>query len=181
MLSLKHQQFINEYLKCWNATEAYRRIYPRSSDEAARVSASELLANPNIFEAIRKRIEENAMSADEVLKRLGDQARGNIGDFVTIKDGLPFIDFSLAQDKIHLVKKLKTKTKTYTLKGDEDKSITETDVEFELYDAQSALVHLGKHHGLFVDKQEVTGANGEPMRMQVEYVNNWRASSDENN
>jgi len=181
MLSLKHQQFVNEYLKCWNATEAYQRVYQRASYDTARANAATLLADTNISEVIRKRIEENAMSADEVLKRLGEQARGSIGDFVSIKDGLPFVDFSLAQDKIHLVKKLKTKTKTYTLKGDEDKSITETDVEFELYDAQSALVHLGKHHGLFVDKQEVTGANGEPMRMRVEYVNNWRASSDENN
>jgi phage terminase small subunit len=159
-MNFRHQQFINEYLICWNATEAYRRVYPNSSGEAARRSASELLTNPDISAAIQQRIDERAMTADEVLVRLADQARGDVKDFLSTRnDGMPLFDYqgALDQGKTHLLKKVKTKTKSYLSKGDEDTLVTETDVEFELYDAQSALVHIGKHHGLFVDKSEVTG------------------------
>jgi hypothetical protein len=35
--------------------------------------------------------------------------------------------------------------------------VTENGWSFEMYDAQAALVHIGKHHGLFVDRQEQSG------------------------
>jgi phage terminase small subunit len=157
----KHQQFINEYLKCWNATEAYRRVYPTSSDDAARAHAARLVANGSVAEAIQQRIAENAMSADEVLSRLAEHARGDIGDFVTINhEGLPTVDLSTAQNKMRLIK---TNKKTYTTKGDKDTAITEVDAEIELYDAQSALEKLGRHHKLFTDKTELTGKDGEDL------------------
>lgn len=155
-MNFRHQQFINEYLICWNATEAYRKVYPKSSDEAARRSASELLTNPDVSAEIQRRIDENAMSADEVLARLAAQARSSMGDFVRITNGVPSFDFETAneQNRMPLIKKLKTKTKSYVMGEDEEKVVTETDVEIELYDAQSALVHLGRHHKLFTDRQE---------------------------
>jgi hypothetical protein len=36
-------------------------------------------------------------------------------------------------------------------------------VKVELYDAQAALVQLGRAHKLFVDKSEITGANNAPI------------------
>lgn len=51
--------------------------------------------------------------------------------------------------KLHVIKK-------YSLDKDGKVSI-------ELYDAQKALELLGKHHGLFIDRHEHTGASGKPI------------------
>jgi phage terminase small subunit len=153
----KHQQFVNEYLKCWNATEAYRRVYPTSSDDAARAHAARLVANGSVAEAIQQRIAENAMSADEVLSRLAEHARGDIGDLLDDDGG---IDWGKAREsgKTRLVKKVTVRTVTT------EESTIETEA-IELYDAQSALVQIGKHHKLFVDRTE----NKTDHTLRVEY------------
>jgi phage terminase small subunit len=139
----KQQLFISEYLKCWNATEAARRAGYRGNDNVLAVTGHDNLRNPKIAEIIQARIAEKAMSADEVLVRLAEQARGNLGDFLTFYEGsrFPLVDLSKSPDKQHIVKKFKNSKRD--------------GVEIELYDAQAALVHIGKHHGLFTDKIEV--------------------------
>jgi phage terminase large subunit len=78
-LSFKQLAFINEYLTDFNGTQA--AIRAGYSEKGARTAGSELLANPNILAEIRARVNERAMSADEVLLRLGEEARGNLGSF----------------------------------------------------------------------------------------------------
>lgn len=182
-MNVRHQQFVNEYLKTWNATTAYLRSYPNASYETAGRNGHVLLKNTEISEAIQQRITENAMSADEVLARLGDHARGSMGDFVRVTDNKPVFDFQSASDngRLHLVKRLKTKTKTYVQSGDEDdeSSVNEVDVEFELYDAQAALVHLGRHHKLFTDRTEtdatITHDVSDPVRQILSRINRTAA------
>lgn len=161
-MNARHQQFVNEYLKCWVGSEAYKRVYPNSSDAAARVSAHELLTNPNIAEAIQKRIAENTMSADEVLSRLAEHARGDIGDL--LDDG-GRIDWGKAKEsgKTRLVKKITVRTVTAK------ESTTETE-SIELYDAQSALVQIGRNHKLFTDKTEVSTPKGDPFKIEVDMI-----------
>lgn len=168
-MNFRHQQFVNEYLKTWNATTAYLRSYPNASYETAGRNGHVLLKNTEIAEAIQQRIDENAMSANEVLARLGDHARGSMGDFVRVTDNKPVFDFQSASDngRLHLVKKLKTKTKTYVAAEDDESFVNEVDVEFELYDAQAALVHLGKHHKLFTDKTEIGGDPENPITVDL--------------
>jgi hypothetical protein len=88
------------------------------------------------------------MSADEVLDRLAEQARGAPEKFITIQANLPYLDWQKLQDEggLRLIKKLK-----YDSNGRP---------EVEFYDAQAALVHLGRHHALFTDKSEVTLPDG---------------------
>lgn len=150
----KQQIFVNEYLKCWNATEAARRAGYEGNENTLSSVGYENLRKPDIDDAISRRLQENAMSADEVLMRLADQARGDVGDFVSFQEGLrlPIIDLAKSKDKTHLIKKIK-----YGKDGQ---------IEFELYDAQSALVHLGKAHGLFTDKVQVSGPNDEPIKFE---------------
>ena len=152
-ISNKQRVFIEEYLQCWNATEAARRAeYAHPNKQGPR-----LLVNIGIQEEIQKRIDEKAMSADEVLLRLGDMGRGDIGDFMDIES----MSFSLAlekakeQGKTHLIKKVKQRT-TITQKKDGDEEENHW-IELELHDSQAALVHLGKHHKLFTDKVEHSG------------------------
>ena len=148
-ISRKHQQFINEYikLKCSNATEAYCRVYPKSSREAARVSAHEILTNPNISTEIDRRVTEETMSANEVLMRIAEHGRGDIGEFIDL--GPEEIKES---ERSHLIKKF-TRTVTTTVKKDYE-STTES-LTLELYDALAAKTLIGRHHNLFTDRTEL--------------------------
>ncbi len=142
-LTAKQQAFITEYLLCWNAAEAARLA--GYSEATARSIGHENLTKPDIQDEIKRRVSERAMSADEVLVRLAAMARADISDFVSFVPGVkgPYIDLEKANaaGKLGLVKKLK-----YNELGG---------IEFELYDAQAALVQLGKVHKLFTDKQEI--------------------------
>lgn len=191
-ISRKHQQFINEFirLRCSNATEAYCRVYPNSSRESARRDASRLLTNADILEEIDRRVAEETMSADEVLMRIADEARGDMGEFWSIQaDGDPVLDLASAQErgKLHLIKKLKVKTTTRTI-GDID--VTTKEVDFELYDAQAAKRMIGQHHKLFADKLDVNltaipeitaDERAQAGREMAEWRNKKQSSANESN
>jgi phage terminase small subunit len=131
-LTNKQQSFINHYFAThFNATKAAELAgYTHPNVQGPR-----LLVNVSIAEEISRRMEELAMPANEVLARLGEHARGNIGAFIrTNEDGKPD-GFSLSAERpLHMVKKV---------------TVTDKGWSFEMYDAQAALVHIGKHHGLF--------------------------------
>jgi phage terminase small subunit len=136
----KQIAFINEYLKCWNATEAARRA--GYSERSANNIGPENLLKPSIRAEIDRRIQEQAMSADEVLVRLARQGRGTFGEMVKLYGGLPMLDWEriVASGAIDNVKEITFK---------------EDSISVKLYDAQAALVHLGKHLGLFKDQIQV--------------------------
>lgn len=125
-LTGKRRAFIEYYLECWNGTEAARRAgYKYPSHQVHR-----LLSNVVIQAAIDARLDEMAMPANEVLARLGDHARTNVADFVTDTGA---IDWQAVKEKGHLIKRITHR------KGQQS--------VIELHDAQSALMHLDKHHG----------------------------------
>lgn len=153
-LSLKHRAFVEEYLATWNATEAYSRVYPKASRETARRNGSVLLTNTDIAGEISLGIAERSMGKDEVLTRLADHAKADIGDFLVMADnGDVSLDIARAEGKTHLIKKVTQRT---TRRKSEKSEIEETVLTLELHDAQSALALLGKHHKLFVEQHEVT-------------------------
>jgi phage terminase small subunit len=136
----RHQLFINEYIACYlNATEAYSRVYPNATRETARRNGHELLTNTDIAEEIKRRIGEATMGSDEVLMRLREQAQGAHGQYISAQ-GTVDIAKLIADGKGHLIKGIKE---------------TKWGKDIEFYDAQAALVHIGKHHKLFADKLDV--------------------------
>ena len=154
-LSNKRKAFINEYLLDFNATQA--AIRAGYSERSASVTASRLLANANISEAVKVAIEEKAMRAEEVLLRLADMARSDMGDFMEI-DSMSFsLDLAKAKQLgiTKLIKKVKQKTTTFLSKNESDEDREVNEIEIELYDAQAALVHIGRYHAMFTDKSEV--------------------------
>lgn len=162
-LSTRHKEFINEYLKCFNATDAYLKIYPKAKYDTARANSSRLLADANISAEIARRLAERRMSADEVLDRLTDIARGDIGEIMDIS-GVGFnLDMQKAKDagKTKLIKKIKQKTTYFSGKDGGDSE--QHEIEIELYSAHEALRDLGKVHGLFVERKDVT-SGGEKIK-----------------
>lgn len=147
-LNGKQQAFIDYYLgdAKFNASEAARLAgYAHPGSQGNR-----LLQNVEISDAISLRVSERAMSADEALLRLSDHARSDMSDFLEFKSGVttPYLNFQQAAERgrLHLIKKFKFTSEGYP--------------EIELYDAQAALIQIGRVHGLFTDKSEVTGADG---------------------
>lgn len=162
-LNNKQQVFVSEYLKCWNASEAARRA---GYNGQANVVGPRLLANVSIKAQIDQRLQEMKMSADEVLTRLAEQARADMADFVRFQDGIktPFLDLESANNKglLRLVKKFK-----YNAAGHP---------EIELYDAQAALVHLGRAHNLF--KETTTNLNLDLSQLTNEQLQRIAAGDD---
>ena len=163
-LNAKQQQFVNEYLQCFNATRA--ALAAGYSEKTAYAIGWENLRKPEIAEAVRRRLQETAMSADEVLMRLAEQGRGDLGEFL-VKDGDSItvdLDAMRAERKTHLIKKITQIRRRRTTKDSTEDEIT---TMLELYDAQAAQQLIGRHHKLFTDKAEIAGANGETIPIAI--------------
>ena len=150
-LTHKQQLFVDEYLKCWNAAEAARRAgYPEKS---AYNIGWQNVRKLEISEAIKARLDEVHVSADEALKLNADIARGDIAEVMDISSVGFNLDMQAAQEKgmTRLIKKVKQKTTTYLAKSKsgEDREVTE--LEIELYPADAAIERAMRVHGLFKD------------------------------
>jgi phage terminase small subunit len=161
-LTDKQSAFIEHYLTCWNAAEAARKA--GYSERTAREQASRLLTNVNVQTVVQERLAELKMSADEVLVRLADHARGSMAPFMRRDADGDLFGFDLGDDKpLHLLKKASITRRRQ--KDDRDEIVTVETVTIELYDAQAALALLGKHHKLFVDRTEITGKDSGPIEV----------------
>lgn len=145
-LTARQRMFVELYLgECrFNATEAARAAGYKGNSITLSAVGYENLRKPQIAEAINRRIDEAAMSANEVLARLSAQARGSVDALLTTEGYFPYLDLEKAKrnGSIELIKKI-----TFNDFGGVK--------SFELYDAQAALVQLGKHHKLFTEEVDV--------------------------
>lgn len=152
-LTLKQKLFIEHYLKTSNGTEAARVAGYEGLPNTLAVVAHENLRKPYIRQIIDERLRSIVMESDEVLRRLSQHARASLAD-VLDENGFFDLDTAKRRGTDHLLKKLKIKRR---IEHHEDRGDTEfLDYEFEIHDPQSALVHLGKHYGLFPTQIKVT-------------------------
>jgi phage terminase small subunit len=179
-LTGKQKAFIDHYLaNGFNATKA--ALAAGYSEKTAYSIGQQNLKKVEITEAIKQAFADRAMPGNEVLVRLAEHARGTMEDFLyigmeeitlnrtitvqskddqelgpvletveeveTVQRPIARIDLQQAalRGKLHLVKKY---------------SLTDKGVSVELYDAQTALGQIGRHHGLFVDKTALTDPTG---------------------
>lgn len=144
-LTNKQQAFVNEYLKCWNATKAAKAA--GYAEGSAGVTGHRLLKDANVAEGIRARMEADAMAASEVLYHLAQIARGDMDDLLDANGNLD-LEKARLLGKTNLIKRVKNRAVTT-----ENSDISET--ETEGYDRLKALELLGKHHKLFTDKLDI--------------------------
>lgn len=162
-LTNKQKRFISEYLVDFNATQA--AIRAGYSKKTAGVIGCENLKKPNISEEIERYVKDNSMTADEVIMRLTDMARGDLADLMDMTtSGFTFKLMErdengelVVNPKTKLIKKIKQKVTTILSKNSngEDREIVDT--ELELYSAQEALSLLGRIHAMFKDRIDHTG------------------------
>lgn len=142
-----------------NGAEAARRA--GYAPKAARQIAYAELTKAYIRAEIDRRLNQFSLGSAEVLARLAEHARNQAGAYVIIgKNNKPAINVAamIRDGKQHLIKGI-----SYTRSGD---------VVVETYDAQAALVHLGRYHKLFAERVEHAGTGGGPI--QVEDINETR-------
>ena len=89
-LDEKHMMFCVYYVKSYNATKSYQKVYGCDYYSAA-VSANRLLKNPNIQKCIQEMqsqmIEKTMIREEDVLQRYIDIAMSDTNEFVEIVDG----------------------------------------------------------------------------------------------
>jgi len=151
----KQRVFVEEYLSCWNASEAARRA---GYNGQSNVVGPRLLADVRIKAIIRQRLDEKQLTADEVLVRLAEHARADYAIYIQ-HDGTVDIAQMIADGKAHLIKGTKWDAKN--------------NMVVEFYDAQAALVQIGKHHSLFADR--VASAADDEL---AELLREWRSGKD---
>ena len=197
-MTTKERAFVEYYLTHWNATEAARLAGYKNPNKLG----PRKLVEVGIQQAIQARLSELKMSADEVLTRLSDQARGSMADFLRVDDETITLTWSLLSVPTDSDGQPDTTGVMFELAGQEN--VTPTDrvlhtaeikrpvarldlleagkrgklslvkkyslddkgkVSIELYDAQAALVQMGKAHGLFVERAELSGPGGSPIEV----------------
>ena len=151
-LKPKQQLFLNEYLKDMNATQA--AIRAGYSAHSAYSMGQKLLKKGEIQAEIQRKLDDSAMKADEILQKLTEIARADMGDYLDVSSMAFQINLAKAkaEDKLKFIKRIRQKTTTICKEGGED--VEQNQIDFELLDQMKALELLAKYHGLLVDKHE---------------------------
>lgn len=155
--NVKETRFIEEFCCDFNAKQA--AIRAGYSEKTAAEQGYQLNRRPHVQKAIKARLKELSMSAEEVTKRLTDWGRGSFAPFTrTDPEQGMVLDLASeeAQKNIGLIKKMKQTKKVFFGNGDTPAG-NEYTTEIELVDAAAAVVNLGKIHGLFVTNVNHSG------------------------
>ncbi|HZK34564.1 MAG TPA: terminase small subunit [Bacillota bacterium] len=168
------KRFADEYLIDLNATRAYKAAYKSvTKDETAAQSGSRLLRNVNVRVYIDKKMaareERTEITQDKVLKELAKIGFADLKDYLEYKtaktvveygdNGKPVIDY---KQIVNVIDSKEVDTSVI-----QEVSIAKDGTfKFKLYDKQKALDSIGKHLGMFIDKHEVTGKDGEPLQIE---------------
>lgn len=151
----KQRVFIDRYLVHFNASRAATEA--GYSEKTAYSIGQELLNKPEILQEIEARLKEYHMSADEALKLLAIQARGDIGDLLDVTSLGFSLDMQKAKDAglTRLIKKVKQRVVTHIAKSESDEDREVVDLEIELYDSQSAIDKILRVAGRYKDSSTV--------------------------
>lgn len=168
-LTGKQQVFIDSYLSNgFNATEAARHAGYKGNDVTLASIGYQNLRKLQIASEISGRMNEHCASANEVLDVLTTQMRGSLVTVIRATGDKELADKLEETGADKLLKKLEIIKTVKRTKEEEE--IEETRYKFEIHDPQSAAVHIGKHHKLFTDRQEIGGIGGGPLVLEVEFV-----------
>lgn len=154
-LTDKQRAFVNFYMtNGFNATQA--AIAAGYSEDTARNIGYQNVTKLHIRAELQRLMSEFVMPAEEVLSRLTEHARGDLGDVWDEATGR--VDWAAARalGKTGIIKRLKSKTTRISRGvGDNAEEVETFEDEIELHNPQVALQLLGKYHGHFGDKLKI--------------------------
>ena len=148
------QRFVDEYLIDRKSTMAYRRVFPGTSYNTAQRRGREFRERPNvcreITSALRSQSIRTQITADKALQEIARVAYSDILDLYdpdTYQLANPRNIPYNTRKAIASVKMTKGR-KTETTKGKKKTTITESVVEYRLWNKMDALQKLCAHLGL---------------------------------
>lgn len=167
-LTAKQQRFVEEYLIDLNATQA--AIRAGYSEATAKEIGCENLTKPNIAaavaEAMQKRSERTEITQDMVLRELAKLGFSDIrkainwnGHLVTEEDnpdgGDILVIKNIVTNNVTLIDSEKLDDDTAAAIAQISQNAT-GGVTLKMHDKKGALVDIGKHLGMFVERTEST-------------------------
>lgn len=151
-----------------NATEAARKAGYKNPEQ----SGWENRHNPKVQEYIREHFLDQHMTAEEVTARISEIAGVGYAPYLKEdeKEGEIAVDLQklLADGKGHLIKGI-----SYVRVG-QDTAVQVV----EFFDAYKALVDMGRVHGIFTDKTDLT-SGGEKLPQPITYITENRHQTED--
>lgn len=136
----QHKLLADHYLaNGFRQTEA--AIAAGYKESRARVTASEILARPDVQTYIDERMKKTHMSANEALARLGAHARGDITEFLELS-----VDELKSHPRAYLIKEIEMDV-AFPIEGQSGQP-TPYIKKVKIHDSQSALLNILKQHQL---------------------------------
>lgn len=168
-LSNKQRRFVDEYLIDLNATQA--AIRAGYKPKWVTTNVTKLLENTNVKEYLTERqsalSERTGITQDRVLKELAKIGFADIrkavkwsptlgelviGENIMQTNGVMLIDSEKLDDD--------------TAAAISEVGQTRDGIKIKFHDKRAALVDIGRHLGMFTDKVEHTGKDGEPIQLE---------------
>lgn len=161
------KRFVDIYfsMKTPNLGEAYEMVGYKCTGETARVEANRTFKRPLVkayYDSLRQEATVLAVKeASDIIAELEKLAFSNIADYVKFnKKGVELKDSSkLTREQMAAVSEV---TQVSTKYGERK--------AFRLYNKPECLELLGKRHGLFPNRQEHTGKEGEAIEHKVNVI-----------
>ncbi len=167
-LTVRQERFAQAYVEIGIASEAYRRVFDTSNmlDKTVWEKASRLLARGKV-EARVEQIKADALArhqitVDRIMAEYTRTAFANMADYVTVQDdGTAYVDLTdVSRDQMAALNEMTVDEYTEG-RGDNSRNVKR--VKVKLGDKKGSLDSLARIMGLFVDKHQVTGKDGEPL------------------
>lgn len=168
-LSAKAQRFAEEY--AWsedlNATKAAERAGYKG--KTVRKTASDLLADPRvkaiILEHLTTRSEQTRVKAALALEELAVVMRSSVDHFMVTPDGYLEAKAGAPDGAIRAISKIKRRHKQFM--NSRGNLVDQYEVEYSLYDKNSAITNALKHLGLLKDVVEHHDATLETLILEA--------------
>jgi phage terminase small subunit len=175
----KHESVLQSYVADPERVgyRCYVRVYPKSSEAAAKTAFSRLLKNADFAARLafldaavtEKVVESTAITVERVIGELAKIGFANLKNYIGVTgDGDPYVRFAdLSDDEAAAVSSI-TVEDYKDGRGEDARDVKK--VSFRLHDKRAALVSIGQHLGAFVEKHkhEHTGKDGEPIKVEAE-------------
>lgn len=166
-LTPKQKRFVGEYLIDLNATQA--AIRAGYSQKTAQEQSARLLSNvmvqTELQQAMRRREVRTEITQDKVLRELARIGFADIRKAVKWGDSVAVLNDDTGDTVItHGLALLGSDSiDDETASAIAEVSESKHGLKVKFHDKQAALVNIGKHLGMFVEKTELTGKNGGPI------------------
>lgn len=162
-LTAKQTRFVEEYLVDLNSTQA--AIRAGYSPRSAEVEGSRLLRNVKVAKAVAEAQQARSIrtqfTADDIYREWAVLSSSNPWNYVMDDEGNISLREGVPESAKRAVASIKRKVTVIPQKDGEP--IVKHEAEFKLWDKNTALANAAKHLGMFIDRHEITGADGAPL------------------